>query len=273
MPISKLLDGSLIYEEDILPRFIDSGRLVRSILQSLIEVAVEGNTTLELNNLAEDLIYKNKAEPLFKGFNGYPFATCMSMNEFIVHGFPSDYRLKNGDIISIDLGLRLNGICGDNARTIIVGGVESEHTRLVEIAREAFYEGVKYALPGNYTGDIGFAIHRCILSELNDKNNRKSGNKFKVFYNFQGHGIGINLHELPNVPNIGYPGRGYRLREGNCICIEPVVIYSTSEPTIEEYSTHKGILKFTTNNLLPSSHYENQIYISKSGPIILTSLI
>jgi methionyl aminopeptidase len=273
MPILRLLDGSLIYEKDILPRLVESGRLVRYILQELIKNAVEGNTTLELNKLAEDLILKNKAESLFKGFENYPYTTCISVNEHIVHGFPSEYKLKNGDVVSLDLGLKLNGICGDNARTIIIGNIESEHTRLVQIAKEAFYEGFKHAFPGKCIGDIGFAISKKVLSELKDNTNRKSGSKFKIFFKFQGHGIGLSLHELPNIPNLGYPGKGYRLKEGNSICIEPVVLYSSSEPVIEEYSTHKGVLKFTTNNLLPSSHYENQIYIAKDGPIILTSLI
>jgi len=271
MPIYKLDDGSHLYGKDYLPYLEDSGRVAYLVLKELLKNAQEGITTQELDKIAEDEISKHKAEPLFKGFDTYPFTTCLSYNEYIVHGFPSDYKLKKGDVISIDVGVKYNGFCGDNARTIIIGGPENSiHKRLVEVAEEAFNSGLSQAYAGRTIGDIGFAIHSTVLKEEDPNSEDPNMNsKFKVFFKFQGHGIGLNLHEPPDVPNIGYPSHGSILQVGNCICIEPVVLYRSSEPVIRN-SNITSVLEFFTDNMLPSSHHENQIYISESGPIILT---
>ena len=196
MSIVKLEDNSHLYGQDYLPRLKDSGRVSYLILKELIKNAQEGITTEELDRIAEDEIIKYKAEPLFKGFDAYPFSTCLSYNEYIVHGFPSKYRLKNGDVIAIDVGVKYKGFCGDNARTVIIGNPnDSPHRRLVDIAEEAFNAGLSQAYPGNTIGDIGFAIHTTVLSDIDpNPSDPTIDSKFKVFHKFQGHGIGLELH-------------------------------------------------------------------------------
>ena len=237
----------------------DAGYLNNEIVKILITNVVDGITTLELEKIAEYLLNKFKCQPLFKGFENFPNVACFSVNESIVHGLANDKKLKYGDKVSIDIGLRYNGLCSDLARTVVVGNIKSPHTELLKTAEECFNKGLQKCYPGNTTGDIGATI----TSVLNKYT------KYKVFHKFQGHGIGLNLHEDPPIPNYGKRGCGYRLKEGMCICIEPVLLYKTSK-VITYLDDQYKILQFTTSDGLPSAHHENQVFITKDGPVILT---
>lgn len=264
MSILKYSSGINIYQEDCLPYFKEVGELQSFILSIVISKIEPGITTLELDKIAEKLIKKNKAVPLFKGFNNFPNCLCTSVNETVVHGIPNKTKLKERDVISIDLGVKLGRFCADSARTTIVG--ESvEHKELLEVCKAALFKAIPHAKVGNYTGDIGHCIHKEIIRLKITK--RKP--KYSIFDRFEGHGIGLSLHEEPGIPNIGYKNRGIKLMEGMCICIEPVVLYSSSKIDISIKNPEK-VLQFTTNNLKPSAHFEHQIYISSNGPIILT---
>jgi methionyl aminopeptidase len=261
-----------LYNKDQFIKIKAAAECAHSILLTLIEACKPGVTTQELEDLADLEIIKHKAEPLFQGYHGYPFCTCLSVNEFIVHGFPNSTPLKAGDVISIDIGIRLNGFCGDNARTIIVGGVESEHSHLIEVTKQAFEAGLAVALPGNTVGHIGNRINNIVSKPYLDPANRSLGKKFKVFHKVFGHGIGHELHEAPNIPNLGFEGAGAVLKPGMCICIEPVVLYNSSEGIIKDSDLYHSVKEFYTSDLKPSAHHENQIFITESGPIVLSKV-
>lgn len=266
--VTTLNTGVNIYNKDALEKLKEAGSLGKEIRNKLIDIAVEGNTTQDIEDLAENLIDKSGSTPLFKGMYGYPYCTCVSNQEQIVHGFPNNKKLKKGDVLSIDFGLRhKNGYCTDSARTVIIGDdKKSKHTELINITKEAFYKGFEKAIPGNTTSDIGHAINREVIKLRGDED-WDSGSPFRIFEAFQGHGIGLDLHESPNVPNRGKPGSGHILLPGMCICIEPVIIYKSSE--VLSISV-KGVSQFYTSDRKPSAHYENQVFISDSGPLILT---
>jgi len=263
-----LKTGVNIYSKDALEKLKEAGILGKDIRNKLITQAVEGNTTEDIENLAEDLIEKSGGTPLFKGMYGYPYCTCVSNREQIVHGFPNNKKLKKGDVLSIDFGLRhKNGYCTDSARTVIIGeDGRSKHKELVKLAKEAFYQGFEKSIPGNTTSDIGHAVNKEVIKLRKDED-WDSGSSFKIFESFQGHGIGLDLHEAPNVPNKGKPGSGHPLIPGMCICIEPVIIYKSSK--VLNISV-KGVSQFYTSDRKPSSHYENQVFILNTGPVILT---
>lgn len=253
-----------IYSRELLPIFKEAGYLANSILKKAEQLCESGITTLEIDKYIETEIYKNKAIPIFKGYENFPNSSCISVNEYMVHGIPGKYKLKNGDVVKIDLGLKLNGLSADNALTTIVGNRDNNHIELLEITKQSVINGIKEAIIGNTTGDIGRGVLKTVISP-----NKINKHSYTVFYKFEGHGIGLKLHEPPAIPSCGYPKSGIQLVEGMCICIEPVVMYSSSK--IIEYKDNKyGILQFKTDNKLPSAHFETQIYISKEGPIILT---
>jgi len=266
--VTTLKNGINLYNKDAFYKLQEAGNILKGIRDELVENATEGNTTNALNELAESLIIKNNCDTLFKGFGNYPYTTCLSNNEQIVHGIPTDDPLKIGDVLTIDIGLKYKGYCADSARTVIIGDNPPEDDiLLLETAKKGFEAGLEKAYPGNTTGDIGFAIHKQVIFPQKIPEDWRSGYKFKIFVQFSGHGIGLELHEPPTIPNFGSLGKGLELLEGMCFCIEPVVLYAESEVCMQEID---GITRFTTHDLKPSAQYENQVYLSSNGPIVLT---
>jgi len=222
----------------------------------LIGSAVEpGVTTAELDRLAEDFIRKQGAEPNFKNYEGYPATACISINNEVIHGIPSEKRkLVNGDIVSVDLGAKFNGYHGDNAATFAVGDISDEAKRLMDTTRESLYEGIKAACAGSRLGDIGYAIQRYVEER-----------GYSVVRQFVGHGIGTHLHEAPEVPNFGTPGRGIRLLPGMTLAIEPMVNFGKPEVKVMP----DGWTVLTRDGSL-SAHFEHTIAITPDGPQIMT---
>jgi len=228
-----------------------------------VEVAITpGISTLELDKIAEEVIKKHGAVPSFKnypsrlkGVQSFPATACISINDEVIHGIPSKERIiKEGDIVSIDLGAYKNGFHGDMARTVIVGHTDNETARLVEVTKQAFFEGIKFAKVGYRIGDISYAIGAFV---------EKNG--FSVVKDFQGHGIGRMLHEEPAIPNYGKPEKGIRLEPGMTLAIEPMVNMGKSD-VIE---LADGWTVVTKDGSI-STHYENTILITEKEPEILT---
>lgn len=221
------------------------------------EAVQPGVTTAEIDKIAYDYIKKCGAEPNFLNYNGYPATACISINDEVIHGIPSKSRvIKEGDIVSIDLGARLNGYNGDNAATFAAGAISSEAKRLCDTTRESLYVGIQKAVAGGRVGDIGAAIAKY----CEDRG-------FSVVREFIGHGIGKALHEEPSVPNYGTPGRGVRLLPGMTIAIEPMInMGSAGVKTLPDGWTVK------TRDGKLSAHFEHTVAITPSGPKILTLL-
>ena len=262
-----LKNGTNIYNREAFLGLQESCNKLKEIRTEVIKNVVPGATTRELNKLAEELIRKSNSDTLFKGYDNFPYTTCLSNNEQIVHGVPTDDLLKEGDVLTVDIGLKYKGYCADSARTVTVGKDLYNNQELIDTAKKAFYAGLEKALIGNTTGDIGFAIHKTILLPQIIPGNWASGYKYKIFVEFCGHGIGLSLHEPPSFPNYGSRGKGLKLLEGMCFCIEPVVLYSSSKVVKSHID---GIIRFSTEDLKPSAQHENQIYLSDDGPIVLT---
>ena len=221
------------------------------------EAVQPGVTTAEIDKIAYDYIKKCGAEPNFLNYNGYPATACISINDEVIHGIPSKKRvIREGDIVSIDLGARLNGYNGDNAATFAAGAISSEAKRLCDTTRESLYVGIQKAVAGGRVGDIGAAIAKY----CEDRG-------FSVVREFIGHGIGRELHEDPSVPNYGTPGRGVRLLPGMTIAIEPMInMGSAGVKTLPDGWTVK------TRDGKLSAHFEHTVAITPSGPKILTLL-
>ena len=220
--------------------------------------AVEpGVTTEEIDRIAHNFITKSGAIPTFKGYNGYPAATCISINDEVIHGIPSKSRIiRAGDIVSIDVGATLNGYVGDNAATFAAGDISPEAQRLCDTTRESLYEGIKAAVAGGRIGDIGSTIQRYCEER-----------GFSVVREFTGHGVGKQMHEDPSVPNFGTPGRGVRLLPGMTIAIEPMINMGGAGirqlPDGWTIKTKDGSL---------SAHFEHTVAITADGPVILTMI-
>ena len=220
--------------------------------------AVEpGISTEEIDRIAHNFITKNGAIPTFKGYNGYPAATCISINDEVIHGIPSKKRIiKAGDIVSIDVGATFNGYVGDNAATFAAGDISPEAQRLCDTTRESLYEGIKMAVAGGRIGDIGSTIQRYCEER-----------GFSVVREFTGHGVGKQMHEDPSVPNFGTPGRGVRLLPGMTIAIEPMINMGGAGirqlPDGWTIKTKDGAL---------SAHFEHTVAITADGPVILTKI-
>lgn len=222
----------------------------------LVGRAVEpGVTTAELDRIAENYIRSQGAVPNFKGYQGYPATACISINNEVIHGIPSAKRkIALGDIVSVDLGAMFEGYNGDNAATFACGSISDEAKRLMDTTRESLYEGIKAACVGGRIGDIGSAVQRYVEER-----------GFSVVRQFVGHGIGAKLHEAPEVPNFGTPGRGIRLLPGMTLAIEPMVNVGGSEvKTLPD-----GWTVLTKDGSL-SAHFEHTIVITPDGPQILT---
>lgn len=234
--------------------------IVAEVLQKLKEEVAPGVTTLELDALAEDLTYKKKAQPAFKGYTMagrvYPRALCTSVNEEIVHGIPSNRSLREGDIVGLDFGVIYDGFYGDAAITVGIGKVSDEAKRLMQITEEALYKGIEQLQEGKRLGDLSWAVQRTVESA-----------GFSVVRVFVGHGIGKKLHEEPPVPNYGEPDRGLRLREGMVLAIEPMVNAGGAEVEIKE----DGWTAVTRDGRL-AAHFEHSVAITKNGPFILSKL-
>ncbi|SKA82270.1 methionyl aminopeptidase [Clostridium sp. USBA 49] len=231
-----------------------AGKLVGETLEKLEEVIKPGITTAELDRIAEEFIVKHNAKPSFKGYQGFPASICTSINDEVVHGIPGKRILKEGDIISIDCGAILNGYQGDAARTIGVGKISKEAETLIEVTKESFFKGVEKALVGNRLTDISSAIQNYVESF-----------NFSVVRDFVGHGIGRDMHEDPEVPNFGRPGRGPKLSHGMVLAIEPMVNIGRYDVLIQP----NGWTVVTEDGSL-SAHYENTVAILNDGPEILT---
>lgn len=231
-----------------------AGKLVGETLARLEEIVKPGITTAELDKIAEEFILKHNAKPSFKGYNGFPASICASVNNEVVHGIPGSRVLHEGDIISVDCGAILNGYQGDAARTIPVGKVSSEAEKLIEVTRESFFKGVEYAKVGNKLSDISSAIQTYVENF-----------HFSIVRDFVGHGIGKDMHEDPEVPNFGRPGRGPKLRQGMVLAIEPMVNIGQYEVDVQS----NGWTVVTRDGSL-SAHYENTVAILNNGPEILT---
>jgi methionyl aminopeptidase len=230
-------------------------RVVAEILTDLKSFVAVDVTTADIEEYVEDQIRKRKAISAFKGYRGYPANTCTSVNDQVVHGIPSrKVRLKSGDIISIDLGVVLNGFYGDAAVTFPIGPVSDEAQKLMSVAEDALYAGIGSAVEGNRVSDISASIQQHVES-----------NGFSVVRAFVGHGIGRSLHEDPQVPNFGVPGRGPRLKEGMTLAIEPMVNAGTADVTILD----DGWTAVTADSRL-SAHFEHTVLITEAEPEILT---
>lgn len=221
------------------------------------EAVQPGVTTGEIDKIAFDYIKKCGAEPNFLNYNGYPATACISINDEVIHGIPNSKRvIREGDIVSIDLGATLNGFNGDNAATFAAGAISSEAKRLCDTTRESLYVGIQKAVAGGRVGDIGSAIQQYCEAR-----------GFSVVREFVGHGVGHKLHEDPSVPNYGTPGRGVRLLPGMTIAIEPMInMGSAGVKTLPDGWTVK------TRDGKLSAHFEHTVAITPSGPKILTLL-
>ncbi len=220
--------------------------------------AVEpGVSTAEINKVAHDYIVKHGAIPSFLGYNGFPAAACISINDEVIHGIPNKKRIiRAGDIVSIDVGATLNGYVGDNAATFAAGDISPEAQRLCDVTRESLYEGIRAAVAGGRLGDIGSTIQRYCEER-----------GFSVVREFTGHGVGKQLHEDPSVPNFGTPGRGVRLLPGMTLAIEPMINAGGAGirqlPDGWTIKTRDGSL---------SAHFEHTIAITSNGPVIMTQI-
>lgn len=232
-----------------------AGRIVAGTLQELAGAVRPGITTIQLDTLARQYIQKSGARPAFLGYHGFPATICTSLNEEVVHGIPGLRRLKAGDIISIDVGVFYKGYYGDAAATFPVGEVSPLAKRLLEVTRESLYKGIEKAYPGNRLYDISAAIQTYVESR-----------GFSVVRSYVGHGIGSEMHEEPQVPNYGLPGKGPLLEAGMVLAIEPMVNAGTWE--VETLSDDWTVV---TKDRNLSAHFEHTVAIMQDGPEILTS--
>jgi methionyl aminopeptidase len=231
-----------------------AGRLVAQVREELRRMVAPGVTTLELDRAAEQMIRDAGALPTFKGYNGFPYSICASVNEQIVHGFPSNYELKEGDIFSIDCGVTLEGFVGDTATTIPVGKVSEDRLKLIRVTEECLERAIRQCVPGNHLGDIGWAVQEFA-----------EANGYSVVRDYVGHGIGRRMHEDPQIPNYGRPGLGPKIKSGYVFAIEPMInIGSHHTKTLSDGWT------VVTVDGQPSAHFEHTIAIMDEGPEVLT---
>jgi methionyl aminopeptidase len=236
----------------------ESCRIVAGVLVHIEKFINPGITTLELDNIVEDYIRSKDGEPAFKGYtvnkNVFPASACISINEEIVHGIPGPRRLIEGDIVSIDVGVKKNGYYGDGARTYPVGVVSEGKKKLLKITEESLYKGIEQAQDGSFVNDVSLAVQQHVQS-----------NGFSVVRELVGHGIGKKLHEEPPIPNYYYSGNRYKLKAGMTIAIEPMVNYGTQKVRVLDDKW-----TYVTQDGEPSAHFEHSILITKDKPEILT---
>jgi methionyl aminopeptidase len=230
--------------------------LVSGILAELEAMVAAGVTTADLDRAAERLTREGGAEPAFKGYRGYPATLCASVNDEVVHGIPSAGRtLKTGDIVSLDMGVKLDGFYGDSAVTVAVGPVAPKTQSLLAATREALMRGIEQAQVGGRLSDISHAVQTCV-----------EGHGFSIVREFVGHGIGERLHEEPQIPNYGLPGRGPKLAAGMILAIEPMVAIGRPETRV----LGDGWTAVTKDGSL-AAHFEHTIALTDQGPLVLTA--
>jgi methionyl aminopeptidase len=235
-------------------RMATAGRLVADTITHVGEHLEPGITTGELDRIAEDFIRRGSGVPTSKGYKGYPAAICISPNQVVVHGIPGGYRVREGDVVTIDVGVTLDGVIADSAFTFAVDEIDPEAQRLLDVCREALAAAIGQATPGNRIGDISHAVQTVVESA-----------GFSVIRALVGHGVGRSYHEDPHVPNFGEPGRGPHLSEGMTIAIEPMITVGRPDVVVADdewtISTADGSL---------SAHFEHTVAITPDGPRILT---
>jgi methionyl aminopeptidase len=234
----------------------ESSLLVSKTLAEVAKIIRPGITTLYIDQFAEKFIKANGAVPSFKGYRSFPFTCCISVNDAVVHGFPTKNEIKNGDVVSVDVGVFKNGFHGDSAYTFAVGEIGDDVKQLLAVTKESLYKGIEKAIVGNRVGDIAFAVQ--------DYTERKHG--YGVVRELVGHGLGRNLHEDPQVPNYGKRGTGAKLKEGMVIAIEPMINLGTKDI----YHDEDG-WTIRTKDKKPAAHYEHTICIQKDKADILSS--
>ena len=231
-----------------------AGRLVGQVLSHLRTLVAPGVTTMEVDRAAEKMIRDAGALPTFKGYNGFPYSICASVNEQIVHGFPSNYHLQEGDIFSIDVGVTLEGFVGDTAATVPVGQVSEGRLKLIQVTEECLERAIEQCRPGKHLGDIGWAVQE-----------HAEANGYSIVRDYVGHGIGRRMHEDPQIPNYGRPGLGQKIKAGYVFAVEPMVNLG---------SHHTKVLSdgwtVVTVDGQPSAHVEHTIAITEEGPEVLT---
>jgi methionyl aminopeptidase len=231
-----------------------AGRVVVETLAAIGDAIEPGVTTAELDEIAEDHIRSQGGVPTFKGYRGYPRSICASPNSMVVHGIPGPYRLEEGDVLSIDVGVTLNGFVADSAYTFPVGEIDPEAQRLLDACQAALAAGIEQARPGNRIGDISAAVQQTTESA-----------GFSVVRSLVGHGVGRSMHEEPQIPNWGEPGRGPKLAAGMTLAIEPMINAGTGDVYVADdqwsISTRDGGL---------SAHFEHTVAVTEDGPRILT---
>ncbi len=230
--------------------------LVSKTLAEVGKAVAPGVTTAQLNKVAETFIRDHGAIPNFLGYGGFPAALCISVNDAVVHGFPSDYVLKEGDIVSVDCGTYYKGYNGDSAYTFPVGEISPETQKLLDVTKASLYKGIAKAVVGNRIGDIGYAVQSYVESF-----------GFSVVRDLEGHGIGKKMHENPGVPNFGRRGCGPKLQEGMTICIEPMVNAGVKDV----YINNKNGWEVYTRDGKNSAHYEFTVVVRKGEPEILST--
>lgn len=230
--------------------------MVSATLTEVAKFLKPGIKTISIDKMAEQFIRDNGGVPSFKGYNGFKYSLCISVNEVVVHGFPSEYELKDGDIISVDCGVYMNGYHGDSAYTFAIGNVKDEVLQLLNVTKESVYKGVAQAREHNRVGDISFAVENFT--------NREHG--YGVVRELVGHGVGKNLHEDPQVPNFGKRGDGKRLKEGMVLAIEPMINLGTREV----YTLDDGWTVVTKDGK-PSAHFEHTTAVRRNKGETLSS--
>lgn len=233
-----------------------SCKLVNDAIAHVAALIKPGISTMELNDHADEYIRDHEAIPSFKNYHGFPYACCMSVNDAVVHGFPTNAELREGDVISVDVGVFKNQFHGDSAYTFALGSISDEVKQLLRVTKESLYKGIEKALVGNRVGDIAFAVQ--------DYTERKNG--YGVVRELVGHGLGRELHEDPQVPNYGKRGTGPKLKSGLVIAIEPMINMGGKEV----YNDRDG-WTIRTSDSKPSAHYEHTVCVRKNKADILSS--
>jgi methionyl aminopeptidase len=245
----------LLKRESDIAMMREAGRVLARTMRTVAETIVPGKTTLaDLDRLAERLITEAGCVASFKGYRGYPAATCISVNEVVIHGIPDDRVLQEGDIVDLDFGVIKEGWHADGAWTYGVGTVSDQAQRLMNVTKESLFQGIAKARVGNRIGDISATVQRYV---------EKNG--YSVVRDLVGHGIGQSLHEEPSVPNFGKPGKGAPIKAGMTMCIEPMV----NQGTAKVVTLSDGWTVVTADGKL-SAHYEHTVAVTEAGPEILT---
>lgn len=233
----------------------EAGRVVAEAIALIGENVRPGVKTEELDAIAEEFIHSRGGIPTFKGYRGYPASVCLSPNDMVVHGIPGAYELQGGDVLSVDVGVTLEGFVADSAYTFPVGEISTEAERLLEACQAALQAGIEQASPSNRVGDISHAVQQAA-----------EGRGFSVIKSLVGHGVGRAMHEEPQVPNFGIPGRGPKLHPGTTIAIEPMI----SAGSAEVYQHEDGWSISTSDGSL-TAHFEHTVAVTDEGPRILTA--